>query len=586
LSSELDDPANLKAELGQLRAQQQQQLQGLDELRRSLVQTDRLLDELRIQQFELEIRNRALREAQEQLEATRETYVDLFDLAPVAYLTVEADGRIVEANLAAARLLGHDRALLPGRRFQTLVGMVDPFTFQTVLRTATERRGELRSEISFRTVNQETLTVDVVVLPTSTRLHEAGRVRVCLHDVTSRALAEQSLRFLSEAGSRLTRIQLGSDRILEEIAAAGCSGAVEGCWVEFGDEEASAWRSEPSRRRMNGAALKNLRLQIAPTIQEARAGATTVVGGWNASLETLSGWAAMRTWVSTALAVRGSVVGSVTLFLSFLLDSEASARSLTEEFARRVTMVLESSVLYRKAEEATRSRDEIMTVLAHDLSNTLFSFRLHAQRGLARGGKQAQRALAAVARGSQRLLGLVKTVLDVAGMEEGRIKVQRQRGNLAQVLESACLLQQLDADERKLEIARDWPEDLSFDFDQERLLQVLFNLVNNAVKFTPAGGRVQVGADRENGQVRVWVHDSGNGLGPEELERVFERGWQADPKGGGKGLGLYISRRIVEAHGGTMWVESTLGRGATFFAVLPAEQVVEAAQDGAVSASP
>src|SRR5262249_16920254 len=197
----------------------------------------------------------------------------------------------------------------------------------------------------------------------------------------------------------------------------------------------------------------------------------------------------------------------------------------------------------------TRSRDEMMAVLAHDLSNALFSFRLHAQRGMVKGGEQAQRALGAVARGSQWLLALVKTVLDGAGMERGRIKVQRTRSNPAQVLESACFLQQMDADERRLEITRDWPEDLSFDFDQERLLQVLFNLVNNAVKFTPAGGKVEVGAERTGGQVRVWVHDSGHGLSTEQLERVFERGWQAEPKAGGKGLGLYLSRPHLEAHG-------------------------------------
>jgi signal transduction histidine kinase len=71
--------------------------------------------------------------------------------------------------------------------------------------------------------------------------------------------------------------------------------------------------------------------------------------------------------------------------------------------------------------------------------------------------------------------------------------------------------------------------------------------------------------------VRIWVLDSGAGLQPGEVERVFERGWQANPKAGGKGLGLYISQRIVEAHGGTMWVESTPGHGATFHVSLPVD---------------
>jgi signal transduction histidine kinase len=225
----------------------------------------------------------------------------------------------------------------------------------------------------------------------------------------------------------------------------------------------------------------------------------------------------------------------------------------------------------------------MMAVLAHDLSNALFSFRLHAQRGLTRGSEQAQRALGVVARGSQWLLGLVETVLDVAAMEGGRMKVQRQHGNLSQVLESACVLQQADADERRLHIQRTWPDEIPLEFDHERILQVVFNLVNNAVKFTPVGGRIEVGAAQENGQVRMWVRDSGKGLASEQLESVFERGWQADPTAGGKGLGLYISRRIVEAHGGTISVESAPGRGAFFQVVLPEEaSVSESRHEAAV----
>jgi signal transduction histidine kinase len=275
--------------------------------------------------------------------------------------------------------------------------------------------------------------------------------------------------------------------------------------------------------------------------------------------------------VTAPLGAQGKVEGTVTLFQPLPPEREESARALTQEFARRAWMVAENAALYRRAEEASRSRDEILAILAHDLSNALFSFRLHAQRGLSRGGEHAQRALALVARGSQWLLGLVKTVIDVAGMEGGAVRIQRHPGDLSEVLASACALQQMDADEQRLQIVRSWPEGLRLEFDQERILQLLFNLMNNAVKFTPPGGRVEVGAAREPPHVRLWVRDSGKGLAPDEAERVFDRGWQLDPKGGGKGLGLYITRRIVEAHGGTIWVESAPGRGATFQVLLPAE---------------
>ena len=550
------------------------ELEELNALRSSLTQSDRLLHELRVHQIELEIQNRALRESQDQLEISRERYVELFDFAPMAYLTLEADGRIAEANLTAARMLGLDRLALVGRRLQTVVGMGDPLAFRSIIRLCAEQGTETRTELSFRTVGQQIYTVDMVVVPPPRA--SSGRVRVAFHDVTWRATAEQHLRFLSQAGARLNRIPLGTQYLIDEIAAAGAFDSIDGCWAEMGGEETTAWKTEPLRRKMTSEALQLLRLQISPTIREARANGFAALGRWTDELATRPSWPVARTWVTAPLYVQDEVRGSVTLFQPVMPETEESGKALTEEFARRASMVLENAALVRRVQEATRARDEMMAVLAHDLSNTLFSFRLHAQRGLNRGGEQAQRALGAVARGSQWLLGLVRTVLDVAAMENGGIKVQKQSGDLVQVLESACMLQQMDADERKLEIGHSWPEQLPLEFDQERILQVVFNLMNNALKFTPSGGRVEVGASRDGNQVRLWVRDSGNGLRSEQLEHVFERGWQADPKAGGKGLGLYISRRIVEAHGGTMWVESTPGNGATFYVLLPSESASSA----------
>ena len=562
----------------------EQQLCELGALRTSLTQSDKLLHELRVHQIELEIQNRALSEAQEQLELSRERYVDLFDFAPMAYLTLEADGRIVEANITAARIIGVERSMLFGRRLQTLVGLSDPLAFRAILRQTSELKREKRAEISFRTVSQSLYTLDVVVVPVASG-EDQGRVRVALHDVTFRASAEQNLRFLSQAGSRLSRIPLGAPQLIEELAGAGAFGPVDGCWAELDGAETVAWRSEPIRRKMTPDAVQVLRLQIGPSQREARDTAGVAFGRWTEELGSRPQWPAARTWVTAPLWVGGSIHGTVTLFQLVVPESEEAAKALTEEFARRASMALENADLFRRAEEATRARDEMMAVLAHDLSNALFSFRLHAQRGLSRGGEQAQRALGTVARGSQWLLGLVKTVLDVAGMEHGAVKVQPHPGNLSPVLESACLLQQMDADERRLHVHRAWPDELPLEFDPERILQVLFNLMNNAVKFTPPGGRIEVGASHQDGQIHVWVRDSGKGLGPGELERVFERGWQADPECGGKGLGLYISRRIVEAHGGTIWVESASGRGATFHVALPATHAATATPDTRASAS-
>jgi signal transduction histidine kinase len=109
--------------------------------------------------------------------------------------------------------------------------------------------------------------------------------------------------------------------------------------------------------------------------------------------------------------------------------------------------------------------------------------------------------------------------------------------------------------------------------DERRIKQVIFNLLSNAVKFTPAGGEVDVSATRANGEVRVSVADTGPGIPPEDQERIFEEFQQSETGVGlreGTGLGLALSKRYVELHGGRIWVESELGRGSTFTFALPA----------------
>jgi signal transduction histidine kinase len=116
-------------------------------------------------------------------------------------------------------------------------------------------------------------------------------------------------------------------------------------------------------------------------------------------------------------------------------------------------------------------------------------------------------------------------------------------------------------------VERDIPEVWA---DLDRLLQVFENLVGNAVKFTEPGGRITVGAARRGDDVLFWVADTGAGIAAEDLPHLFDRFWQArKATRRGAGLGLPIVKGIVEAHGGRIWVESTLGRGSTFFFTIP-----------------
>jgi signal transduction histidine kinase len=141
------------------------------------------------------------------------------------------------------------------------------------------------------------------------------------------------------------------------------------------------------------------------------------------------------------------------------------------------------------------------------------------------------------------------------------------------LVREACTLLEHAATTKSIELVCRFDESAPLvHADRERVLQVFGNLIGNAVKFTPEGGEVQIRVDRMDGFVRFSVADTGQGIAEEELTHVFDRFWQARrSRDGGAGLGLAIARGIVEAHGGEMWAESTVGRGSTFSFTLPAE---------------
>jgi signal transduction histidine kinase len=120
------------------------------------------------------------------------------------------------------------------------------------------------------------------------------------------------------------------------------------------------------------------------------------------------------------------------------------------------------------------------------------------------------------------------------------------------------------------------PDEITVEADERRIRQVVFNLLSNAIKFTPRDGRIDVSAQLRDGIVEVAVADTGSGIEPEDLDRIFEEFEQArggaDNRADGTGLGLPLSRKLIELHGGHLWVESTVGSGSTFRFTLPVEQ--------------
>jgi len=167
---------------------------------------------------------------------------------------------------------------------------------------------------------------------------------------------------------------------------------------------------------------------------------------------------------------------------------------------------------------------------------------------------------------------LIQGLLDVSLIEAGQLKIERERVRTADLVRQVVELQSPLAVSSGIELRVDMARSVDDLWaSRGRLHEVFENLIGNAFKFTEAGGRITVGARSRDQDVLFWVADTGCGIAPENLSRIFDRFWQVVPREGrlGAGLGLAITKGIVEAHGGRIWAESTPGKGSTFFFTIP-----------------
>ena len=225
------------------------------------------------------------------------------------------------------------------------------------------------------------------------------------------------------------------------------------------------------------------------------------------------------------------------------------------------------------AEESARIREEFLSIATHELRTPVAALRGYIQLGqhsLDRGQHERLRGTLKVAlRQTDRLATLIAQLLDASQMQTGRLKIERTPTDISSLVSSAVDAERLASEARPWVVQID--PDLRANADPVRFEQVVVNLIDNAVKFSPSGGTVTVRLRDEGGELRLEVGDQGIGIAPDRAARIFERFYRAhDDRGiGGLGLGLYISKQIVELHGGRIEVSSEPGRGTTFTVALP-----------------
>jgi signal transduction histidine kinase len=237
--------------------------------------------------------------------------------------------------------------------------------------------------------------------------------------------------------------------------------------------------------------------------------------------------------------------------------------------------------VYRELESASRHKSEFLANMSHELRtplNAILGFSQVLQKNLfGELNEKQEEYVEDILSSGNHLLSLINDVLDLSKVEAGQIELELAPFSLREAVERGVVMVRERASKNGVALAAEIePEVQVITGDERRIRQILFNLLSNAVKFTPAEGRIDVSAARVDGEIQLAVADTGPGIAPEDAERIFEEFQQTDVGARhqeGTGLGLALSKRLVELHGGRIWVESEIGVGSRFVFTLPVEEV-------------
>ena len=344
------------------------------------------------------------------------------------------------------------------------------------------------------------------------------------------------------------------------------------------EELISALRANPPRLGdgvVGRAASSHEPIQI-PDISQARVYAPR--------MREILGRYGFRASLAVPLLREERIVGALVVRRKSTGEFRPEVVDLMKTFATQSVLAIQNARLFREIEDkgrqieaANRHKSEFLANMSHELRtplNAIIGFSEVLLDPTLKVEEEEQRQfLTDVLSSGKHLLGLINEVLDLAKIEAGKMELQIETSLLQDVVEAVSNTMRSLAVKKSIDLRVDSDESLgSFPMDGARVKQVLLNLVGNAIKFTPEGGKVWVRADAKDGTVRVEVGDTGPGIALEDQERIFQEFQQAGSDAGkpqGTGLGLALAKKFIEMHGGRIWLDSEVGKGSRFFFTLP-----------------
>jgi PAS domain S-box-containing protein len=527
----------------------------------------------------------ALREREQQL-------TDFFETASEGLHWVGPDGTILWANRAEIEMLGYTTEEVVGRDIRAFHADAD--VIASIL--ARLSRGERLHNVEARLKAKDGSIRHVLI---NSSVHEKdGRfvhTRCFTRDITERKQAEDSLRFLAEASAVLAG-SLDYEATLTTVAGLAVPGLADWSAVYMMNADGALHRfaathqdpakierahemerTHPSGPEDPHGPWRVLRTGTSELLPETEDGLLAPAASSSAHLRMLCELG-LRSSLCVPLKTGGRTLGVLSLATSASgRRFGAHERRLAEDLATHAAAAIENARLYSQLRDADRQKDEFLATASHELRSPLNAIvgwtHLLRSGGLDEAGRS--RALETISRNAMSQNQLIGDILDVHRLSTGKLRLSLGQVDLTSVVEGAIETVRPAAQAKAITLVDALDAQAGPILgDQERLQQIVWNLLANAVKFTPKGGRIQIGLVAVNSQIEITVEDSGPGIDPAFLPYIFDRFRQGsaarDKRHGGLGLGLAIVRNLVELHGGSVSAGNrSVDPGAVFTVHLP-----------------
>ncbi len=511
-----------------------------------------------------------------------------------AIICLDRSERIIFFNEGAADIFGYEVAEVMGQSVEMLI----PARFRPEHHQHIEnfgksplrarRMGE-RREISGLRKNGEEFPAEAAI----SHLGDSDEkvYSVVLHDITFRRRTEQAQRFLAEAGEKLAS-SLGTEETIATVAKLAvpvlADAAIVSTFHGGAFRGVAAAHVDPFRAAM----LKRSREASPPdlhgghpAVEVIRSGKAVVIAGAPVADPRLVGLldqvgeifdgSQITAALILPLIARNQLIGVLELYSHHRkFDSDDVIHA--EDLSRHAALAIDNARLHEQVIRGLAARDDIIGIVSHDLRNPVNAIKMLTGAILDREREtnlpeDVVQYSTVIRQAAGQMDSLIRDLLDVTRVEAGKLGVEAIPTDVAELLDDVVgtLVPLAAAKSIKLRLAVDGSLPM-VNADRERIRQALSNLIGNSVKFSPRGSVIELGAKEGGGVVIISVTDEGPGMTPDQLSHAFDRFWQSrrtDREGAG--LGLAITRGIVEAHGGRIWAESTFGKGSTFYFTLP-----------------